>query len=66
VSYRMRSQTTKETPIERIFEKVMHREMTPEERESFDLKTGKAHNLEKSNNGASSHHKKNGAKLTHS
>jgi hypothetical protein len=63
VSYRIRSQTANETPIERIFEKVMHRKMTPDEKESFHLKTGKAHDLEKSNNGASSRHK-NGAKLT--
>ena len=60
-----------ETPIERIFERVMHRKMTEEEREVFHLSPGMKRGLEKSNGNSGLHHKngnglprKNSAKLT--
>jgi len=60
-----------ETPIERIFERVMRRKMTEEEREVFHLSPGMKRGLEKSNGNSGLPHKngnglqrKNSAKLT--
>ena len=39
---RIDAQVWKETPIERIFEKVMRRKMTPKERAAFHLKEGQS------------------------
>ena len=63
MSYRTPSREGPETPIERIFQKVMHRKMTREERAQFHLKDGNSHNFSKSNNGAGGN-RKNGSKLT--
>jgi len=63
MSYRIRVPESSETPIERIFQKVMRRKMTAEEKLYFHLKPVKAHDLEKSRNGASSR-PKDRAKLT--
>lgn len=52
-----------ETPIERIFLKVMGRKMTPEERMCFHLKNGRPHAYPNSKNGAGPNHK-SGSKLT--
>jgi hypothetical protein len=52
MSYRIRVPESSETPIERIFQKVMRRKMTPEEKLCFHL-SSKAHDPEKSRNGAS-------------
>jgi hypothetical protein len=52
MSYRIRVPESSETPIERIFQKVMRRKMTPEEKLCFHLPI-KAHDPEKSRNGAS-------------
>ena len=38
MSHRIRAGVPTETPIERIFEKVMHRKMTSQERIYFHLK----------------------------
>jgi hypothetical protein len=38
MSHRSRARVLAETPIERIFEKVMHRKMTSQERIYFHLK----------------------------
>jgi len=38
MSHRIRASAPTETPIERIFEKVMHRKMTSQERIYFHLK----------------------------
>ena len=61
MSYQIPSQVTEETPIERIFERVMRRKMTPEEKQYFRLKTSRIRNGAKSNNGAGPPHK-NGTK----
>jgi hypothetical protein len=63
MSYRIRVPESSETPIERIFQRVMRRKMTPEEKLWFHLKPVKAHDPEKSRNGASSKLKDH-AKLT--
>jgi len=57
------SQPEIETPIERIFQKVMGRRMTPEERVVFHLKNGRPLAPENSKNGAGADHKQS-AKLT--
>jgi hypothetical protein len=38
MSHRIRARTRNETPIERIFEKVMHRKMNSQEKMYFHLK----------------------------
>jgi hypothetical protein len=48
MSQRIPPRAGAETPIERIFEKVMHRKMTAEERAALHLKGSGEHNLEKS------------------
>ena len=53
MSYRIRVPESSETPIERVFQKVMRRKMTAEEKSCFHLKPVKAHDPEKSRNGAS-------------
>jgi hypothetical protein len=63
MSHRVPVRASTETPIERIFEKVMRRKMTPEEREVLHLNNGRERILENSNNGAGLQYK-NGAKLT--
>jgi hypothetical protein len=65
MSYRIRVPESSETPIERIFEKVVRRKMTPEERLCFQLKPFKAQVPETSNNDAhSGHNHKRRGKLT--
>lgn len=54
MSYRIRVPESSETPIERIFQKVMRRKMTAEEKSWFHLKPFKAHDPAKSRNGAGS------------
>ena len=61
MSDRIRSHESSETPIERIFQKVMHRKMTPQERVYFHLKPAKPQPPGKSPNGAGSEYH-NGAK----
>lgn len=56
MSYRIRVPESSETPIERIFQKVMRRKMTPEEKSCLHLKSVEAHDPEKSRNGAGSKH----------
>jgi hypothetical protein len=63
MSYRLSARASTETPIERIFEKVVRRKMTPEEREVLHLNNGRERTLEKTNNGAGLQYR-NGAKLT--
>jgi len=57
MSHRIPARASTETPIERIFEKVMRRKMTAEEREVFHLKTGRDLDVGKSSNGAGLHRK---------
>ncbi len=52
MSYRIRVPESSETPIERIFQKVMRRKMTPEEKSCFHLKPFKAHDPAKARNSA--------------
>jgi hypothetical protein len=47
MSQRIQARAGAETPIERIFEKVMRRKMTAEERAALHLKDAAEHNLEK-------------------
>ena len=54
MSYRIRVPESSETPIERIFQKVMRRKMTAEEKSWFHLKPVQAQDPAKSRNGASS------------
>ncbi len=65
MSYQIRPQTENETPIERIFQKVVGRKMTPEERVCLQLKNGKPSATGNSGNGAGLH-RKNASKLTRS
>ena len=65
MSYQVGSQVEKETPIERIFQKVVGRKMTAEERVCFHLKNGERHATRNFGNGAGSH-RTNGTKLTRS
>jgi hypothetical protein len=65
MSHRVHSDSSMETPIERIFRKVMHRKMTREEKVYFHLKPMRAGNLGNSQNGSNPHNKKR-AKLTQS
>ncbi len=53
MSYRIRVPESSETPIERIFQEVVGRKMTPKERLCFHLKPLKAHDPAKARNGAS-------------
>ena len=50
MTHRISARPDVETPIERIFEKVMHRKMTAEERAALHLKVSGEHNLGKSAN----------------
>ncbi len=50
--YRIRARAPTATPIERIFEKVVLRKMTEEEREIFHLKIVKKHTVGNSVHGA--------------
>ena len=52
MSFEPQPQSEVETPIERIFQKVIGRRMTPEERVMFHLKNGRPHVPENSKNGA--------------
>ena len=63
MSHQTIAREAKATPIERIFEKVMGRKMTPEERSYFHLDTENAPAPMKSNNGSGAH-RRNGLKLT--
>lgn len=65
MSFRVRSHTEKETPIERIFQRVTGRKMTPDERLCFHLNGTKPLAPGNSNPG-SGLHRKNGSKLTRS
>jgi hypothetical protein len=56
MSYRTRSHRSSRTPIERIFEEVVGRRMTSEERARFHLKPMNSAAHEVSRNGASSGH----------
>ncbi len=43
MSYRIRARAPTQIPIERIFEKVMHRKMNMAERQALQLDIGKHH-----------------------
>jgi len=63
MSQRIPARGATETTIERIFEKVVRRKMTSEERTALHLNAGGEIPFVKPSNGAGLHHK-NGAKAT--